>query len=172
MKTLTQSGLRVLRPPMTADGAAMWQLVKDTGILDLNSSYLYLLVCRDFAATSVVMYEGDQLVGLITGYQPPNRPDHLFVWQVGVDDRCRGQGLAGQMLDHLVARVRPRFVETTVSPSNQASLRLFQKLATRHETDINSRDGFAKPLFPGDTHEAEPTLLIGPFAHGSDHKEV
>ena len=46
-------GLRIDRPHVV-DGAALWRIAKDSGNLDLNSSYSYLLWCRDFAGTSAV----------------------------------------------------------------------------------------------------------------------
>src|SRR3954469_14238353 len=43
-----------LDQPGVADGAAIWRIARDSKVLDLNSSYSYLLWCRDFAATSAV----------------------------------------------------------------------------------------------------------------------
>lgn len=35
--------------PGVEDGAAIWRIARDSRTLDLNSSYSYLLWCRDFA---------------------------------------------------------------------------------------------------------------------------
>ncbi|MFD5542176.1 diaminobutyrate acetyltransferase, partial [Streptomyces sp. NPDC127079] len=43
--TAPQADLIVDRPSVT-DGAALWRIAKDSGNLDLNSSYSYLLWCR------------------------------------------------------------------------------------------------------------------------------
>src|SRR5437879_5926964 len=43
-----------LDTPTVEDGAAIWRIARDSQTLDLNSSYSYLLWCRDFARTSVV----------------------------------------------------------------------------------------------------------------------
>lgn len=32
----------------------MWRIARDSGVLDLNSSYAYLLWCTDFPSTSAV----------------------------------------------------------------------------------------------------------------------
>ncbi|MGY5138554.1 diaminobutyrate acetyltransferase, partial [Streptomyces nigrescens] len=40
-----------LDTPRVEDGAAIWRIARDSKTLDLNSSYSYLLWCRDFAAT-------------------------------------------------------------------------------------------------------------------------
>lgn len=35
--------------PRPGDGPLLWRLARDSGTLDLNSAYSYLLWCRDFA---------------------------------------------------------------------------------------------------------------------------
>src|SRR3954453_20075010 len=84
-------GLRIDRPEV-ADGAALWRIARDSEALDLNSSYSYLLWCRDFAATSAVARGADgNPVGFLTGYVRPEQPHTLFVWQVAVDAAQRGR---------------------------------------------------------------------------------
>ncbi|MEX2375678.1 MAG: diaminobutyrate acetyltransferase, partial [Dehalococcoidia bacterium] len=75
--------------PIQHDAAPIWQLVHDDGGLDLNSPYAYLLVCTDFAQTSLVATDATGVVGFIAAYRPPTRPDATFVWQVGVAKRAR-----------------------------------------------------------------------------------
>lgn len=88
------------------DGASLWRIARDSEVLDLNSSYSYLLWCRDFAATSAVARdEHGEPVAFVTGYVRPDRPQTLVVWQVAVDDAYRGRGLAADLLDALTERV-------------------------------------------------------------------
>ncbi|MCV7223800.1 diaminobutyrate acetyltransferase [Mycolicibacterium elephantis] len=159
-----------LRAPVAADALAMHQLVAETGVLDLNSSYAYLLMATDFADTSIVAHRDGRLFGLITGYHPPARPDVLFVWQVAVAEAARGQGLAGAMLDALVYRVRrdrcghPVTVETTVAPSNTASRAFFGAFARRHGVPLTESPHFSSALLSVEgEHEDEPLLRIGPL---------
>lgn len=157
--------------PAVEDGPALWQLVIDVGTLDRNSSYTYLLLCRDFGETSIVAKratagEPDQLVGFVTGYRLPSQPDTIFVWQVGVAPNARGEGLASRLLDGLLRSPgcrEVRFLETTVTPSNEASRALFGSLASRLETHLVESEGFPAALFPEGGHEPEPRLRIGPF---------
>ena len=155
----------VFRKPTVRDGKDLWQIIKDTGNLDLNSSYAYLLVCDHFADTSIIVRTESRLVGVVTGYLLPTRPDTLFIWQVAVDATMRGQGLASRMLDQLIKEQRSniRYIQTTVSPSNQASRRLFDKLAWRLEARLTTQEGFTASLFPEGNHETEPLLTVGPF---------
>ena len=96
-------GPRIDRPDVV-DGAALWRIAKDSAALDLNSSYSYLLWCRDFAGTSAVARGLDgRPVGFVTAYLRPDRPRTLLVWQVAVDASHRGRGLAARLLDVLTA---------------------------------------------------------------------
>lgn len=155
-----------IESPQVSDGSALWRIARDSGSLDLNSSYAYLLWCRDFARTSVVARtsSGD-IVGFVTGYLRPATHDTLMVWQVAVDESHRGLGLAATMLDDLVDRLRPdgvRYLETTVTHDNTASNRLFCSLAERRSAGIDRAELFAPADFP-DRHDAEFRYRIGPF---------
>ncbi|QFR02451.1 diaminobutyrate acetyltransferase [Streptomyces phaeolivaceus] len=152
-----------------ADGAALWRIAGDSGVLDLNSSYSYLLWCRDFADTSAVARdESGEPVGFVTGYVRPERPDTLLVWQVAVDEAHRGLGLAAALLDGLTARVARQHsltaVETTISPDNTASERLFASYAERHGARVERTVLFEAADFPDGPHQPEVLHRIGPLS--------
>jgi diaminobutyrate acetyltransferase len=154
-----------LRSPTVDDGAALWRLARAVGKLDVNSSYAYLLWCRDFAATSVIALSQDEPAGFVTGYRRPDEPEILLVWQVGVSPDHQRLGLAAAMLDHLLVQhlaAGGRWVETTVTSDNLASLTLFRRFAERHGTEVDEHPLFEPSQFP-DPHEAEHLLRIGPF---------
>ncbi|MGW1839424.1 diaminobutyrate acetyltransferase [Streptomyces sp. BBFR2] len=157
-----------LDAPRMEDGAAIWRIARDSRTLDLNSSYSYLLWCRDFAATSVVARDTEGVpAAFVTGYIRPDRPDTLLVWQVAVDNAHRGRGLAAALLDGLTTRTaRERGVsrlETTVTADNTASNRLFSSFAERHGAPHRREPLFDAALFPEQGHEPEVLHLIGPF---------
>jgi diaminobutyrate acetyltransferase len=155
-----------LRSPALEDGAALWRIAAESKVLDLNSSYAYVLWCRDFARSSVVATVDGEPVGFVTGFIRPDRPDTLMVWQVAVDSRFRGRGLAKRMLDHLVDRLAGdsvAWLETTVTPDNQASARLFASFAEARDADLVREPAFAAELFP-DEHESEVLVRIGSLA--------
>ncbi|WP_326691290.1 MULTISPECIES: diaminobutyrate acetyltransferase [unclassified Streptomyces] len=156
-----------LDTPRVEDGAAIWRIARDSRTLDLNSSYSYLLWCRDFAATSVVARDGGgEPVGFITGYVRPQQPATLVVWQVAVDETAQGRGLAAAMLDGLTLRVAEESgidsVETTVTPDNTPSNRLFASYGRRHSAAVAKEVLFDAGLFPEDGHEPEVLYRIGP----------
>jgi L-2,4-diaminobutyric acid acetyltransferase len=165
--TAVQADVQIDRPTV-ADGAALWRMAKDSKVLDLNSSYSYLLWCRDFAATSAVARdERGEPMGFITGYVRPDSPHTLLVWQVAVDEAHRGRGLAAALLDGLVARtVAERAVttvETTITPGNAASERLFTSFAERHGAPLEREVLFDTGLFPDGPHDPEVLYRIGPL---------
>ncbi|MFE7960622.1 diaminobutyrate acetyltransferase [Streptomyces sp. NPDC057413] len=154
--------------PSVADGAALWRIARDSEALDLNSSYSYLLWCRDFAGTSaVVRREDGEPVGFVTGYVRPERPRTLLVWQVAVDAAYRGKGLAATLLDALTARLGAERgitdVETTITPGNTASERLFTSFADRHGARVEREVLFDTGLFPDGPHDPEVLYRIGPL---------
>ncbi len=155
----------VLRPPRLEDAAAIWEVIRGSGVLDVNSPYAYLLVCAHHAATSIVAESQGRVVGFVSAYRPPERGDVLFVWQVGVERAHRRAGLATRMLVALLDRLRAagvRFIEATVTPSNLASRRLFSGLARGMGASLEVNEGFARRHFPAGDHEPEELFRIGP----------
>ncbi|GHB17635.1 MULTISPECIES: diaminobutyrate acetyltransferase [Streptomyces] len=156
-----------MEEPTIEDGAAAWRIARDSRVLDVNSSYSYVLWCRDFAATSVVTRdEKGQAVAFATGYIRPEVPGTLVIWQIAVDEHWRGRGLAGSMLDHLADRLLSRGVlqclETTIGARNEASQRLFLAFAERHGAQLERELLFPAHMFP-DAHEPEYLHRIGPL---------
>jgi L-2,4-diaminobutyric acid acetyltransferase len=166
--TAAQADLQIDRPSV-ADGAALWRIARDSKALDLNSSYSYLLWCRDFAGTSAVARDAEgEPVGFVTGYVRPDRPGTLLVWQVAVDAAYRGRGLAATLLDGLAERIAAehglRSVETTITPGNTASERLFTSFAERHGARLEREVLFDARLFPDGPHDSEVLYRIGPLS--------
>lgn len=158
----------VLRPPVRSDGAAIHQLIQACPPLDLNSVYSYLLLAEHFDQTSVVAQDDDgRLLGYISAYVPPDKPDVLFVWQVAVHEDARGQGLGRRMIQDLLQRpllADVQFIETTVGPSNLASRHMFKGVARSLNARIVEAPLFERRMFGPQGHEDEPLLRIGPFS--------
>lgn len=152
------------RLPVVADGKRIWEIAKDSQVLDVNSSYAYVLWCHEFAQTSIVAEFQGRVVGFVTGYRRPLHPSAVMVWQVAVDDEMRGRRVAGSMLHRLLDRLAPEGVDsmhTTISPDNVASQRLFESVAHARGWQIGREDFFAADAFP-DSHEPEDLYRLGP----------
>lgn len=157
----------VLRPLCVADGAALHALVQASPPLDCNSVYAYLLLAQHHGATCVVAEGGDGLLGAVTAYIPPDQPDTLFVWQVAVAREARGQGLGARMLDYLRQHLMParglRWLETTITPGNAPSHRLFTSFGLRHDIGCAMTPLFTAAQFGEHGHDDELLYRIGPW---------
>jgi L-2,4-diaminobutyric acid acetyltransferase len=167
MTTTEQTETIVHRAPSKSDATAVWHLIQNCPPLDVNSGYSYLMLCDYFEDTCVVSEMDGAIVGFVSGFIPPAKPDTLFIWQVAVDGRARGKRLAANMIWNILSRKRCRnvkWLETTVTPSNEASRRMFQSVARALDTALKEEDHYDASLIPEDGHEAENLITIGPFA--------
>ena len=161
----------LLRAPTADDAARLHRLIAECPPLDPNSLYCNLLHCTHFSGTSVAAVRRDSqgqehLVGFISGYIPPGQPDTLFVWQVAVAEEARGERLAARMLDSILERPicgAVRYVDTTITPGNQASWGLFESWARKHGAPTSSKVHFERERHFGGHHDDEHLMRIGPF---------
>ncbi len=154
----------LLREPGISDGAALHRLVRACPPLDLNSPYAYLLQCAHHARTCVLAEGPEGIAGWVSAYRPPETPEVLFVWQVAVAPAARGHGLALRMLEHLLARpglAGCKRLETTVTPSNAASRRVFAALAAGLGAPMDEQVFFSSEDFNDPRHEPEMLIRIG-----------
>jgi len=145
---------------------ALHRLVRACPPLDPNSAYCNLLQCSHFQNTSIAAISNGELTGSITGYCIPERPDTLFVWQVAVHPRARSQGLARTMLRMLSARLATqgiRFIETSITPNNEASWKLFTGFATEQRAETVRTVLFEQAAHFQGEHDTEHLLRIGPL---------
>lgn len=155
-----------LMQPTAELGAAAYKLISECPPLDTNSMYCNLLQSSHFAETGVAAVLENELVGFISGYRLPKRPDTLFVWQVAVGEKARGQGLAGRMLKEILSREVNRDIkriETTITPDNKASWALFESLARKLDTEISSSVMFDRHQHFANQHDTEMLVKVGPF---------
>lgn len=136
----------------------MWRVARDSQRLDLNTPYAYILWARDFAATSLVAEVDGKVGGFVSGYMRPDSPATVMVWQIAVDESCRGRGLAGRLLDELAANTGATALETTVTADNPESIGLFSSFAKRQGAEHTISDLFTVEHFPSDD-EYKPELL-------------
>lgn len=154
------------RRPQLSDAASVHSLVSDCKPLDLNSPYAYLLLCTHFSETSAVAAADGKPLGFVGGYLKPSHPSVLFVWQIAVSREARGRGIGTRLLEDVLDRPtcrHVRYLEATITPSNEASWVLFRSLARARHARTSERPLFRTADFGGN-HEEEQLLRIGPFA--------
>ena len=154
-----------IQRPDIKDAKSIYTLVKDSQVLDVNSEYLYLLQCSHFRDYCAVAKSDGEVLGFVSGYKLPQDENILFIWQVCVDPKAKGQGLAKKMMMDIIGRdfsLPIITIHTTISPSNIASQRAFEKLAKGLNASIKKMTMFEKKDFI-DAHEEEILFEIGPF---------
>ncbi len=154
------------RLPTAEDGAAVWSLIERTGGLDTNSLYCNLLQCSHFADTCVLAEDDAGPVGWVSAYSPPDDRACLFIWQVAVDPRGRGNGIASALLDHLVRRPVCRsksHLHTTITWDNEASWALFRSFARRRGGELTAHPWFTRDTHFEGEHATEYLVSIAPL---------
>lgn len=165
-----ESDTKHFRKPVATDGQPLNTLISRCPPLDTNSTYCNLLQCTHFADTSIAVEEANGvLVGFISGYIPPSRPDTLFVWQVAVDPSCRGQKLAQRMLTALIERCRAEqsidYIETTITPGNAASEALFSRVYSNLNAPLEKTVLFSRKEHFAGQHDDEVLWRGGPIGN-------
>lgn len=150
------------RCPEAGDGLKVTELIKSCPPLDINSTYYYYMICRDFASTSILAEKDGKIGGFVSGYRRPDHPEVLFIWQVAVSSEMRGKSIASSMLASLVERLggSVKSLETTISPSNKASQSLFAKFAEKRGAEMKKQEFLSAQDFGGGDHEAEDLYII------------
>ncbi|WP_227803962.1 diaminobutyrate acetyltransferase [Marinomonas profundi] len=158
----------VFTKPSAVDGMAVHELVASCPPLDTNSVYCNLLQASHFSETSIAAsLENEGLVGFVSGYIIPNQLDTLFVWQVAVSEKARGQGLAKKMVSSLLERSScsgVRYIETSITASNQGSWALFRRLADQLGAPLEESVMFDKQTHFKGQHDTEHLVRIGPIS--------
>lgn len=134
--------------------------------LDRNSRYCNLIQCSHFADHCVVAERDGKLVGWVSGHRPPSEPETFFVWQVAVAPEARGHGLAGRMIEELLARPAQKGVThliTTVTDDNGSSWGLFRKLAREQDAALERSVMFEREMHFAGVHPTEYLARIGPL---------
>jgi L-2,4-diaminobutyric acid acetyltransferase len=156
-----------LSKPDSQDGNEVHQLVARCKPLDENSVYCNLLQCDHFADSSIIAKKEGHVVGFVSGYVLPKQPTTLFVWQVAVDERQRGTGLASKMLNSLLERAELAGIthlETTITADNEGSWALFTRLASTLETTLSKRAYYTSEAHFKGEHDTEWLVSVGPFS--------
>jgi len=155
-----------IRHPRQDEGGQVYQLIRKAPPLDLNSEYLYHLLCIHHRLTCALAEEEGQIIGFVSSYLKPEEPDCVFIWQVAVAEAHRGKGVAGKLLDWLTSAApltEVRHLETTIGPTNLSSAALFQKLAQRHGAQVRKSSFIGTHQFSEPGHEEETLYHISPI---------
>jgi L-2,4-diaminobutyric acid acetyltransferase len=168
MVVMTKDSTFNLKKPVPSDGKSMWELVKNSKSLDLNSLYHYILMAHHFGDSSIAAFNNNELAGFVTAYFPPVKKDTIFVWQVCVSEKFQGNGLGKKMLTTLAKSAHPfskiKYLDATITPSNNASIALFTSTAKALDCNYTFDEiVYPETFFGKSGHEPEKLFHIGPI---------
>lgn len=124
--------------PEKEHGSRVYELIKETGGLDLNSKYYYYIMCDFYAKTSAIAFEGDKVVGYLSALVPPEEPNVLFAWQVAVHPDAQGKGVSKKLLNFAIDNnPELKVIKTTIGPDNMASQGLFKSVTKKHNASMS-----------------------------------
>ena len=152
--------------PEETDGGEMWNIAKSSNVLDLNSTYSYLMMTKYFKETCIIAKEDETMAGFVTAFIPPTKQDTIFVWQIAVSADYQGLGIGTKLLHAVIESEACKdvsYLEATISPSNKASQRLFTSFSRKKGTKYKILPCFSKNHFPDGDHEEELCYRIGPL---------
>lgn len=155
-----------LRAPVSEDGSDVWQLIQKSGPLDKNSMYCNMLQCDQFGDTCVIAELEGEIVGWVSAFIEPSDTESLFIWQVAVDSKARGMGVARRMLEHLLARevcAGVTRLRTTITADNEASWALFNSFADRMDAELKPEPHYGRETHFEGRHATEYMVTIGEF---------
>lgn len=156
----------MIAPPRGEDGAGVHDLIAACPPLDGNSLYANLLQCTHFAGTCALAKRDGEPVGWVSGYILPGDPQTYFLWQVAVHETARGEGLPKRLIADILARPDcrdVRFIQTTITPDNDASWGLFRSVARWLDAPLEDTVFFDRDRHFKGRHDSEVLVTIGPF---------
>lgn len=154
------------RNPTVDDGLRVWELIAACPPLDQNSIYCNHLQCSHFADTCMLAEQGGDAVGWVSAYRPPARPSTLFIWQIAVHPKARGEGLGRELIEALLesdACAGVRRIETTITAANDLSWALFKATAQSLGAPLRREPWFDRDAHFDGRHDTEHLVRIGPF---------
>lgn len=159
----------MFRPPSIKDAKKIWELIGRFKPLDINSPYCYALIGRDFFDSSIVYEEEGRIKGVVIGYLRPRAPERLFVWQVAIEAKSRGKGIAKRAIEAILKNLERKghciqAIEATYTPSNLASKALFHALGREWKVVWIEENFLEGALLSAQEAHEEEWLITLPFS--------
>ena len=159
--------------PSKKDGSAVAKLIERCPPLDLNSTYHYLIQSHYFSKTCSIAFDNKKIVAFVSGFINPSRDNSLFIWQVAIDEDYRGKELGIELIEFILKQNKNiDSIETTVTETNSASRRMFQKLCEKYQTRLSEQTLFDKEQDFFKEHDSEILIKIGPLNKGKEDENI
>lgn len=154
--------------PNIDDLPYIYRFIKDETDLDCNSEYYYALYATILSKNCMILRNSDEVHGFLSSfvYLDEDKRNTFFVWQVAVHQSLRGKGYGLDLILALFKKLNDKEkihqITATVSPDNKASLRMFEKIASRLGAEITTRPFLESKHFSS-SHSPEMLVSIGPI---------
>ncbi len=100
--------------------------------------YVYWILQNYYSSTCKVVESEDKIIGYISGI-PSLDKETIFIWQLCVDIKHRGDGIGTMMIDSLVSEAKRLGycnIQLSISDTNIASQTLFKSYAEKKSMEI------------------------------------
>ena len=159
--------------PRKKDGSAVAKLIKRCPPLDLNSTYHYLIQSHYFSKTCSIAFDNKKIVAFVSGFINPSRNNSLFIWQVAIDEDYRGKELGIELIEFILKQNKNiNSIEATVTETNSASRRMFQKICEKYQIKLSEQTLFDKEQDFSKEHDSEILIKIGPLNKGKEDENI
>jgi phosphoribosylamine--glycine ligase len=120
-----------VRSPNETEFMRIHRFVKSCDRMEKYPEHLYRIVLRYHGDVCFVAESKGRIVGFVMGMRSEREPEKIFIWEIGVNRKMRGQGVATRLLNAMESKALDmgcRRMEATIDPANRASYSLFEKL--------------------------------------------
>ena len=150
-----------LRRAGAADLEGIRSFVAGSPPLDLHTPYTYWVLLHWFSDYCFVAEEEEEFAGFLTALPVPD--SSLFIWQIGVAHRFRGQGVGTRLLEAAVGKAREKGAGRicfSIEAGNAGSLGLFRRFAGSLGQNMEEMSGLELPGGVGVPIKAETLYWI------------
>ena len=159
--------------PRKEDGISVAELIKRCPPLDLNSTYHYLIQSHYFSKTCSIAFDNKKVVAFVSGFINSSKNNSLFIWQVAIDENYRGKELGIELIEFILNQNKNLdSIETTVTETNLASRRMFEKFCEKYQIKLSEQTLFNKEQDFSNEHDSEILLKIGPLNKGKKDENI
>ena len=126
-----------IRPVVESDVSLLLSLANECPPLDIHTPYTYWVLCHLFKAGCFIALENERPIGFITSVVEGKRS---LLWQVGVIESHRGQGVAQHLINSVVIyakRLHLLAVEVSIDPNNINSKSTFLSYTKMHNLSFD-----------------------------------
>jgi L-2,4-diaminobutyric acid acetyltransferase len=100
-----------------------------------HTDFTYIVLFRYFGDLCFVLEDDGEAVGFATAVRSSDRPDTVYLWQIGMVPECQGRGLSALLIDRVVQQTRKlgcMRLEFSVDRTNEKSRGAFESYAGKN----------------------------------------